>query len=79
MSYIPHDDRELQKIAILSIPEAVKMLEELDSHEERHRIAGWLARFWRGGVSDLEGARRRVASSTLDDECKRLLARGLID
>ncbi|HEY1051308.1 MAG TPA: hypothetical protein VGE39_16165 [Prosthecobacter sp.] len=79
MPYNPHDDSQLQKIAILPIPEAVKMLEEIPSEAERHRLAAWLAGFWRGGVMDLQGARKCVAASKLDDPCKKMLAQGLVD
>lgn len=79
MPFNPHDDSQLQKIAILPIPEAVKMLEEIPAEVERHRLAGWLAGFWRGGVMDLHGARKCVAASALDDQSKKVLAQGLVD
>lgn len=79
MPYFPHDDRDLQKIAILPIPDALRMLEQLASLEERHRLADWLSRFWRGGVSDLPGARQCVEGSALDPQSKQILTRGLVD
>lgn len=79
MPYNPYDDRKLQRIAVLPIPEAVKMLEETPVETERSRLAAWLAGFWRGGVMDLQGARKCVAASTLDDQCKRILLQGLVD
>lgn len=79
MPHSLHDDGQLQKIAVLPIPEAVELLQEIASETERHRLAAWLAGFWRGGVMDLQGARTCVASSNLDDQCKRMLAQGLVD
>lgn len=79
MPYIPHDDRDLHKMAILPVPDAIGMLEQIPSDEERHRLAGWLARFWRGGVNDLQSARRYVEDSALDEQSKQILSRGLID
>lgn len=79
MPYLPPDDLLLQKIAVLSIPDAVKALEAVESEAERQRLAGWLARFWRGGVLDVQAARTCVASSSLDAKSKRTLASGLVD
>ncbi len=79
MPSVPHDDRDLQKIAILSIPDAVRMLEGISPDSERHRLAGWLARFWHGGVYDLQSARECVATAALDEQTKQTLTRGLMD
>lgn len=79
MPYVPHDDRDLHKIALLPIPQAVEMLEQIPAVAERHRLADRLARFWRGGVDNLARARAWVARSKLDDQSKQMLSSALMD
>ncbi len=70
-------DPQLQKIAPLPIPEAIKMLEEVTPETKRHRLATWLARLWHGGIHDIAGARRCISGSDLDDSSKEILIQGL--
>lgn len=79
MPRIPHEDSDLQKIAIMPIPDAVRMLESITPETRRRQLAGWLAHFWHGGVFDLQGARACVAASALDERTKQVLSRGLMN
>lgn len=77
---MPHTqliDPLLQKIAPLPIPEAIKMLELVTPDSKRNNLAVWLARLWHGGVHDIPAARQYISSSTLDEESKAILTKGL--
>lgn len=70
-------DLQLQEIALLPIPEAIKKLELVTPEERRHTLARCLARLWHGGVHDIHSARLDILASTLDESSKEILSRGL--
>ncbi len=70
-------DSQLQEIALLPIPEAIKKLELVTPEERRQTLARCLARLWHGGVHDIAAARRCILVSALDESSKEILSRGL--